>query len=147
MGKHNWACESTSVSASRQLGKPQWNHAALLETITVSHLDRHSLLAGSRSGETAFDVMIADCGVLTRSAAKTGTTAAMRAGGMQQQRYRQRATLSASEHLRCMQSAFRGLPLRQRWASVLLSSLRGSMRKTRPKRALGRALGTRFLEC
>ena len=71
--------------------------------------------SGSRGGETSFDVMIADCGVLSKRAAKTGTTAAMHAGTMHQPGKRQsmRSISRSAQHL---QSSLRGLPLRQRCA-------------------------------
>ena len=70
---------------------------------------------GSRSGETSFDIMIADCGVLSKRAAKTGTTAAMHAGTMHQPGGRQsmRSISKSAQHL---QSPLRGLPLQQRCA-------------------------------
>ena len=59
--------------------------------------------------------MIADCGVLSRSAVKAGTTAALHSGSVSlQQPGRHRTARSAMLQLQHMRSAFSGLPLKLR---------------------------------
>ncbi|CAK0779339.1 hypothetical protein CVIRNUC_004748 [Coccomyxa viridis] len=92
---------------------------------------------GSRSGETSFDVMIADCGVLSRSAVKAGTTAALHSGSVSlQQPGRHRTARSAMLQLQHMRSAFSGLPLKLRSQCVAKGQMRRPVTLLRPVHAV-----------
>ena len=66
---------------------------------------------GSRSGDTSHDVMIADCGVLSKSAVRSGATAAMQPCREPQRPARQHTV--ARQHL-CRTSLLHGQRLQQR---------------------------------
>ena len=69
------------------------------------------LCLGSRGGDTSHDVMVADCGVLSKGAVKSGTTAAMRSFSGPQRPDRQH-TLGRQPQWR--RSSLYGRPMQQR---------------------------------
>ena len=66
------------------------------------------MLAGSRSGQTSFDVVIGDCGVVAAAGAPIGSVPSAGAG-------RRGVHTAAAPSLR-LSSSFLGAPQRQRYA-------------------------------